>query len=965
MEWFLALVLFAVALYQRDRIRALHNRLEALEGAVDHVLGLLRNGAGPANSPEIAIAPPGDAAPVAEEAVPPPPAAKSVSVPKAVKVAPPPLEESAGEDAQPLAKGPKFALDFEDVFGRKLPIWAGGVTLAIAGVLLVRYSIEAGLLTQAVRVALAFLFGIALLVGAEAAFRFPERVGDDRVCQALAGAGLATLYAGFYLAGSQYALIGQTFAFLGLAGVTAAAIFLSYRFGLPSAVLGLIGGFAAPALVGGEDANLPLLALYLALVTGGLTQTGNRQRRPWLGLGALVGGLGWGGVLLTAGDLSGLDVLALGLFFVLLGAVLPSMLAAERFEQPLRLASAAIASLQLAVLVDQGGYSALAWGLYLLLGAALAWFGWRRPAFRAASAMAAAVGVLLLGFWPSPEATGFAFVLAALALLFAGVPLAHLQRGEDQPVDRFAVAGVSAALGAMLVWSWGSLERDVLRLAEALGCLALAILPALAARILWRREEPFGLAANLAAATLLCALAGLCLLPSLATPFLLGGLACALVWLLRGRIAQEVPLQALAWIVAMVAAISIPASDEAGREGIALIEGAKRVDVIGLLRWLAGGAALTGLALVERARLQRGVAEALAAGLAFAALAQVLPPIALVWLAAFAVVTLRWRQPERDIAMLALAVCIATWAVLPLTQWLEGGGRALVGDPYLFADLPSLRDTLGFALPFAIALAASRLAPYNFLSRPVPLFWGALPVAFVVLHVLFKQLLALETMTQFQQSGLAERTLFEALLLALAWGAARGFGRFAGDVRLASGIAALGLAHFAAFTLFWHNPLFAVQAVGPVPVANLALAAYGVAIAGLLSLRQWQPAIRAGLDGVVMVVAALGAITLLRQLFAGSILPDDPMTQAEDLLRSFVGIVLAVAFLLIGSRRGERSWRVGSLVLITGTAIKVFVFDTAGLEGLVRIASFVALGASLIGIGWFYSRQLRSEPTPQ
>ena len=112
--------------------------------------------------------------------------------------------------------------------------------------------------------------------------------------QALAGAGLATLYAGFYLAGTQYGLIGAGAAFLGLAAVTAAAIALSFRFGLPSAVLGLVGGFAAPALVASEEANVPLLTLYLALITAGLAFTGQRQGRPWLGYAALAGGFLWG-----------------------------------------------------------------------------------------------------------------------------------------------------------------------------------------------------------------------------------------------------------------------------------------------------------------------------------------------------------------------------------------------------------------------------------------------------------------------------------------------------------------------------------------------------------------------------------------------------------------------------------------------------------------------------------------------
>ncbi|NCQ63311.1 MAG: DUF2339 domain-containing protein, partial [Alphaproteobacteria bacterium] len=39
---------------------------------------------------------------------------------------------------------------------------------------------------------------------------------------------------------------------------------------------------------------------------------------------------------------------------------------------------------------------------------------------------------------------------------------------------------------------------------------------------------------------------------------------------------------------------------------------------------------------------------------------------------------------------------------------------------------------------------------------------------------------------------------------------------------------------------------------------------------------------------------------------------------------------------------------------------KVFLVDAAGLDGLLRVASFLALGFSLIGIGWIYSRLLRS-----
>lgn len=34
--------------------------------------------------------------------------------------------------------------------------------------------------------------------------------------------------------------------------------------------------------------------------------------------------------------------------------------------------------------------------------------------------------------------------------------------------------------------------------------------------------------------------------------------------------------------------------------------------------------------------------------------------------------------------------------------------------------------------------------------------------------------------------------------------------------------------------------------------------------------------------------------------------------------------------------------------------VKVFLFDVFGFEGLLWIVSFVVLGFSFIGIGWFY-----------
>ncbi|MBD59606.1 MAG: hypothetical protein CL808_05745, partial [Citromicrobium sp.] len=364
--------------------------------------------------------------------------------------------------------------DFEELFGRRLPIWAGGITLAVGGIFLVRLAIESGLMTPLVRVAASFVFGLILLAAAEAAHRFEARLADTRVRQALAGAGLATLYAAFYLAGSVYGLIGPGAAFVGLAVVTAAALGLASRFGLPTALLGLVGGFATPAMVASNDPNLPLLSFYLALLAAGIAFTGRRMGAAWLGMIALLGGFGWGAVILAAVPVERADLLASGIFLVALGAAVPA-LASDRTRSAAwaQTAAAALASIQLAVLMLLNDFDLLGWGLYLLLLIALAALGWRETAIRRGGHFAAAVGIALLVPW-APDASLFAPVAAALAVVCAGGPLAlaWLRRADEG--DLWQGAAVPAAISAIAVLHFHSGEGIQPVLATAL--LALGAL---------------------------------------------------------------------------------------------------------------------------------------------------------------------------------------------------------------------------------------------------------------------------------------------------------------------------------------------------------------------------------------------------------------------------------------------------------------------------------------------------------
>jgi uncharacterized membrane protein len=963
MEWLIIAGLVVALILLWDRMGRLERRLDRLARAEPPVAQ--------AEEPPIAralpaaTAEPEVAVEVAPQAIPDLPELVPSWEPQAAS------EPPAGEAEQQHAKAgflshrPKF--DFEDVFGRRLPIWAGGIALAVAGVFLVRFSIEAGLLTPQVRVTLSFLFGIVLLAGAEAAFHFEDRVRDPRVRQALAGAGLATLYAGFYLAGTQYGLIGTGAAFLGLAAVTGAAIALSFRFGLPSAVLGLVGGFAAPALVASEEGNVPLLTLYLALITAGLAFTGQRQGRPWLGFAALAGGFLWGLALLASGPVETADLLALGLFLAAAGALLPLLAGGGGKWQWARLGSAGLASLQLAALIQLAGFQPLTWGLYLLLAAALAALGWREPKLREASAFAAALGLWLLALWQPPSGGEFALAGTGLAAVFVLAPLAFLLLDRGRKLDLWQLSLAAPGLAAVTYAQFGAWDTAGPEPLLASATAALALPPASAAWRGWRRGDEVVLPAASAAALAFAAL--LMLVPGWAAP--LAGAAVALGLALLAWRRPQPALLNLAWAGALVAlgallgwaAVIAEATRLAGldRGDWGYGFGAPANLLHSTWRWLAAGLPFLALARIEPRRESRPAAEALAALLAYGTAAQVVPADWLAWTATLGAIAACLALPRRAGAWIALLGVSLLWTLEPFFAWLANGAMALGGDPLLLGEVPSWREVLLRLAPFALAAG---IAGWRHRSEPRLLRAAAIAggiAGFVALHSLYKHAFAIAAIEQFPHLGMAERTTWQ-LLLAVAgllalWRAPEPWKRPAT-------IALLGLVltHFAWFTLLLHDPLWARQAVGSWPLANLLLPAYAIAAVALIGFGRLLAGAGKWLgwavDAALMLLIALFALSELRQAFSGSLLVEQPMTQSEDLLRSLLGIVLAIGFLAWGSRTHSRSWRIGSLVLMLLAVGKVFLVDAAGLAGLLRVASFMALGFSLIGIGWVYSRQL-------
>jgi len=149
----IAIVALIVARKTFNQAALLRARLDAIENAASAAaaprqapppLGAREEPLAPSSADTIRTEPAAEAPPPLQPA----PAPAKPAIPVSV-AAPPPL-------AQP---GPGF----EERIGTRWVVWIGGLTLALGGFFMVRYSIEAGLLGPGVRTLLGGAFALALL----------------------------------------------------------------------------------------------------------------------------------------------------------------------------------------------------------------------------------------------------------------------------------------------------------------------------------------------------------------------------------------------------------------------------------------------------------------------------------------------------------------------------------------------------------------------------------------------------------------------------------------------------------------------------------------------------------------------------------------------------------------------------------------------------------------------------------
>ncbi|MEL6178174.1 MAG: DUF2339 domain-containing protein, partial [Myxococcota bacterium] len=105
-----------------------------------------------------------------------------------------------------------------------------------------------------------------------------------------------------------------------------------------------------------------------------------------------------------------------------------------------------------------------------------------------------------------------------------------------------------------------------------------------------------------------------------------------------------------------------------------------------------------------------------------------------------------------------------------------------------------------------------------------------------------------------------------------------------------------------------------------------------------------------GLSGLAIVL--LGVTLIVRHAFH----PDfaGEFTRPEHLAYSLSWAGVGIATLVVGLIRRSTTARIVSLLLISGTSLKVFLFDLSYLTGLGRVASVAGLGAVMIVIAVLY-----------
>ncbi|MBX9824431.1 MAG: DUF2339 domain-containing protein [Xanthobacteraceae bacterium] len=322
----IAIVALVKSINAGDRLRTMEARFQALEARL-------------AGAPDAApIRTPSPAAPSPAEPPPAPAAAPVDTIKVEPARAPEPTPEPAPAAAAPPPPPPPAAdnqpaQSFEEKFGTRWTVWIGGVALALGGIFLVKYSIEAGLIGPGLRLFFGGLLAAALVAAGEWTRRNELVSGFAGVSVAhipsiLTAAGTTCAYATVYAAYGLYGFLNPAVAFVLLGIVALATLAAALLHGPALAALGLVGAFVTPLLISTGTPNYWALYIYIAVVTSAAFGLARMRMWLWLAVTAVAFGLFW---TLPGMQNTHVDGLAAHLFHVIAGFALVAALIVSGF----------------------------------------------------------------------------------------------------------------------------------------------------------------------------------------------------------------------------------------------------------------------------------------------------------------------------------------------------------------------------------------------------------------------------------------------------------------------------------------------------------------------------------------------------------------------------------------------------------------------------------------------------------
>ncbi len=434
----------------------------------------------------IEVAPPPRRAPPKQ--APPKSTAQPKPAPKvpvaALKSAKSPRQTQA-QTPKPKAQAPRRPQkSFEERIGTQWSVWVGGFALLVGAVFLLRYTIEAGVFTPAMRMVMAALLGLALLGAGEwlhrgelgklasgkAAALVDGISGRAYIPTLLTAIGVFTLFGTAYTAYALYGFLGPLLTFMLMGAIALGSLALSFRHGGVLAAIGLVGAMCVPLLVQTDVPNIYALYGYVLTVAAVALYVARHRDWGWLNIAALGGLLFWSMMSLEATQAAPEKFIWFA--FIALSFIVSALIAERSKNTPLtgdiksithRPAVAAIWALIASMLVMAAAFEGREYIATIILGlgfAALvmlcAWLFRRQPLY---SAIGAALGALIVVMTPQSVLSTMQILLlggAYMAALhiFAVLRIFNGSDGDTSPAPTFwslaTIAGTLLFLFAVL-----------------------------------------------------------------------------------------------------------------------------------------------------------------------------------------------------------------------------------------------------------------------------------------------------------------------------------------------------------------------------------------------------------------------------------------------------------------------------------------------------------------------------------